>query len=246
TLRAEHLDLAEDPDAAEAYLNAARAEAAALRIDAAVTLVERAAGLKPSMPIGHAIAMLEGELQRELGRGAQALAAFERARELASDDREKCAAWIGIASVHRLTSDVAAGLAALDAALPPAAMHAEARDLAHIHYLRGGLLFTAGDVDACRGEHELALKFAQQSGDLEREAQAQSGLADAFYAQGRMQSARAAFSRCVAICDREGFARFAIMNRCMLAVIEHYFGESESALANLEQARAIARKVKHR
>ena len=246
TLRAEHLDRAEDPDAAEAYLNAARAEAAALRIDAAVPLVERGVRLTPSAPIGHALAMLEGELQRELGRGTQALAAFERARELASNDREKCAAWIGITSVHRLTSDVASGLAALDAALPLAAAQDEARELAQIHYLRGGLLFTAGDVGACRAEHELALHFAQKGGDLEREAQAQSGLADAFYAQGRMQSARAAFSRCVAICDREGFARFAIMNRCMLAVIEHYFGESESALANLEQARAIARKVKHR
>src|SRR6059058_1662297 len=96
-------------------------------------------------------------------------------------DKEKCAVWIGIAMVHRLTSDVEAGFAALDAAESLATARDEKRELAHIHYLRGGLMFTAGDVDACRGEHELALKFAQQSGDLEHEAQAQSGLADAFY-----------------------------------------------------------------
>src|SRR5206468_11403516 len=131
-------------------------------------------------------------------------------------------------------------------ALPLAAAQDEARELAQIHYLRGGRLFTAGDVGACRAEHELALHFAQKGGDLEREAQAQSGLADALYAQGRMQSARAAFARCVAICDRRGFARFAIMNRCMLAVIERYFGASDKALAGLEQARAMAIKVKHR
>ena len=189
--------------------------------------------------------MLEGELAREIGRGTQALACFERACAFAQDDKEKCAAWIGIAMVHRLTSDVQAGFAALAAAETLAAAHDETRELAHIHYLRGGLLFTAGDVDACRGEHELALKFAQQSGDLEREAQAQSGLADAFYAQGRMRSARAAFSRCVEICERGGFARFAIMNRCMLAVIEHYFGESTAAIASLEETRATAHKVKH-
>jgi class 3 adenylate cyclase/tetratricopeptide (TPR) repeat protein len=244
TLRAEHLDRAEDPDAASAYLAAARAEVAALRIEPAVPLVERGARLEASASVGHALAILEGELQRELGRRAQALAAFERARDLAANDTEKCAAWIGIASVHRLTSEVASGLAALDTALPLA--HDERRELAHIHYLRGGLLFTAGDVDACGTEHELALRFAQECGDLEREAQAQSGLGDAFYAQGRMQSARAAFARSVAICDRAGLARFAIMNRCMLAVIEHYFGESESALTVLEQARVTARKVKHR
>ncbi|HEY3180421.1 MAG TPA: adenylate/guanylate cyclase domain-containing protein [Casimicrobiaceae bacterium] len=246
TLHAEHLDRAEDPSAANAYLVAARAQHAALHTDAAVSLVERGVTLRPIPAVAHSLAMFEGELLRELGRAPRALAAFERAREIAPDDKAKCAAWIGIATVHRLTSNVEAGLAALDAAQPLATAQDETRELAHIHYLRGGLLFTAGDVAACRDEHELALKFAEKCGDLEREAQAQSGLADAFYAQGRMQSARAAFSRCVAICDREGFARLAIMNHCMLAVIDHYFGDSASALVGLEQTRAMARKVKHR
>ena len=223
-LHAEHLDRAEDAGAAQAYLAAARFEMTALRVDTALALALRGARLAAQPGVRHALAMLEGEIHREAGRGSKALAAFERARDCAGNDSERCAAWIGIASVHRLTSDVALGLAALDAALPLSEASGDARERAHVHYLRGSLRFTAGDIERCRAEHERALQLAQECGDVEREAQAQSGLADALYAQGRMHSARAAFARCVEICDRNGLARFAIMNRCMLAVIDRYFG----------------------
>jgi class 3 adenylate cyclase/tetratricopeptide (TPR) repeat protein len=246
TLRAEHLDRAEDPRAAEAYLDAARAEHAALRIDAALGLAECGGELKATGRIGHALAILTGKLHRELGHAPLALASFERARDLASDDRERCVAWIGIASVHRLTSDLASGLTALDAAAPLAAHPGLEREAAQIHYLRGALYFAMGDVDACRTEHELALEFAQRSADPEREAQALSGLADALYAQGRMKSAHAAFARCVEICDRAGLRRFAIQNGLMLAVIESYFGQVDTSLARIAHARDAARELQHR
>jgi class 3 adenylate cyclase/tetratricopeptide (TPR) repeat protein len=246
TLRAEHLDRAEDPRAAEAYLDAARAEVTALRIDAALGLAERGGELKAAGRIGHALALLAGELHLELGHAPLALAAFDRARDLASDDRERCVAWIGIASVHRLTSDITSGLTALDAAAPLAARANRERESAQIHYLRGALHFAVGDVDACRAEHDLALEFAQRSSDPEREAQALSGLADALYAQGRMKSAYAAFARCVAICERAGLKRFVIMNRLMLSVIESYFGDAATSLARIDQARDAARELQHR
>jgi len=66
--------------------------------------------------------------------------------------------------------------------------------------------------------------------DLECEAHALSGLADAFYAQGRLRSALQAFVRCVEICDREGLTRFGIANRCMIAIIEAYFGRGYRAV----------------
>jgi tetratricopeptide (TPR) repeat protein len=246
TLRAEHLDRAEDPQAAEAYLDAARAEVAALRIDAALGLAERGAELKAAGRVGHALAILAGELHLELGHSPLAQASFEHARDLASDDRERCVAWIGIASVHRLTSDLASGLTALDAAGPLAAHPGLEREAAQIHYLRGALHFAMGDVDACRTEHELALEFAQRSSDPEREAQALSGLADALYAQGRMKSAHAAFARCVAVCERAGLKRFVIVNKLMLSVIESYFGEAATSLARIEQVRDAARELQHR
>ena len=246
TLHAVHLDRAEDARAADAYLAAARAEAAALRVEAALTLAARGQQLDGPARTRYALAALEGELQLGLGRAAASMAAFERARDAAVDDAQRCAAWIGIASGHRLTSDVGAGLAALAEAEPLAARAGLTRESSRVHYLRGNLHFVDGDVAACHAQHERALLLAQQAGDREAEAQALSGLADALYAEGRMKSAHAAFVRCVEICEREGLTRFAIANRCMIALIDIYFGELESAIAVFDSARKTARELHHR
>ena len=246
TLRAEHLDRAEDPRAAEAYLAAARAESAAMHTDAALGLVTRGLELQAPAEIRFALASLEGELHVELGRATLSIAAFERARDAASDDGQRSAAWIGIASGHRLTSAVSSGMAALDTAESLAAPAGLARQLAQIAYLRGGLNFARGEVDACRGEHERALELARQIGDIECEARALSGLADALYAQGRLQSAHAAFARCLEICDHERLTRLSLMNHCMVALIDTYFGRFDDALARLARARGMAREVSYR
>src|SRR5206468_3340857 len=246
TLRAEHLDRAEDPAAAEAYLLAARAEIAAHRIEGALSLAERGARLEATKPIRHALAMLEGELHRDLGHGKQALATLERARELASNDAEQCTAWIATASAHRVMSMIEPGLAALDRAEELASRSDLTRELARIGYLRGNLNFARGDVEACRVSHERALTFAQQASDAECEAQALSGLADALYAQGRLRSAYAAFQRCVAICDREGLIRFALANRCMMAIVDAYLERPDESLAAIGRARRLAHEIQHR
>jgi tetratricopeptide (TPR) repeat protein len=246
TLRAEHLDRADDPRAPEAYLAAARAEAGLLRIDAALGLVARAQALDAPAPVRYALAILDGELQLGLGRASPAIAAFARARDAAAADAQRCAAWVGIASGYRVTSAVAPGLDALDVAEPLAVRSGLVRERARIAYLRGNLHFARGDVEGCRVAHESALELAQQAGDAEAEAQALSGLADALYAQGRMQSAHAAFVRCLDICERRGFTRFAIMNHCMLAIIESLSGRYVEALARFERARTTARDVQHR
>lgn len=246
TLRAEHLDRAEDPQAAEAYLAAARTEAAAMRIDAALRLATRGQQLQAPAGVRYALAALEGELQRELGCAARSIAAFERARDAATSDGQKSSAWIGIASGHRMASDVAPGLAALETAESLAVGAGLVRERAHIAYLRGSLHFARGDSAACREHHERALALARQVGDIGCEAQALSGLADAFYAQGRMRSARTAFVRCLDICDRAGLMRFSIMNQCMVGIIDAHFGRFDDALARFAQARDLARDVQYR
>ena len=190
--------------------------------------------------------MLEGELHRDLGHGKQALATLERARELASNDAEQCTAWIATASAHRVMSMIEPGLAALDRAEELASRSDLTRELARIGYLRGNLNFARGDVEACRVSHERALAFAQQASDAECEAQALSGLADALYAQGRLRSAYAAFQRCVAICDREGLTRFALANRCMMAIVDTYLERLDESLAAIGRARRLAHEIQHR
>ena len=246
TLRAEHLDRADDPRAAEAYLDAARAEIAAMRSEAAVALLSQGARLPASPATRFALAALEGEVHVDLGAADRALAAFERALEAASNDAERCAAWIGVARAHRLTSAVAAGLAAVDAAEPLAVRSGAVRELAHLAYMRGSLHFSRGDIDACSANHARALDLARRAGDARCEAQALSGLADALYAQGRLRSARDAFTRCLAICEREGFIRFSIMNQCMVAIIGAHFGEFDAALAQLARTRGVAGDLQYR
>ena len=243
-LRALHLDRAEDPAAAAAYLDAARAEAAALRVDTALGLAQRGGELDAPDVVRYALASLEGDLQLALGRAALSVAAFERAYEATVDDRERCAACIGVAAGHRLTSALEPGLAALDRAETFAGD--SARERARIHYLRGSFHFTGGDVERCRAEHERALAYAEQAADREAAAQALSGLADALYAQGRFISARAAFGRCVELCREAGLTRFSIANRCMLGFIDAYRGVPDAGLAVIEDAGRDAHELRNR
>ena len=246
TLHAEHLDRADDPRAGEAYLAAARAEAAALRIDSALRLLQRGSELDAPAPVRHALAQLEGELCRDIGDAPKAVAAFERALPLAGDDAQRCAAYIGIAAAHRVTSNVEPAFAALDRAQEAAARSGLDRERSQLHSQRGNLYFAQGNGPACRAENERALEFAQRAGDLECEAQAWSGLGDANYAGGTMRTAHDAFSRCVAICEQQGLARFAIMNDAMLAIIDTWLGNGDAALQRLAQSRATARELRHR
>jgi len=243
-LRARHLDRADDAAAAAAYLDAARLEAEALRVDDALALARRGVELQPSPAVRHALAMVEGDLCWSLGRASASLAAFERALDAAADDRERCAAWIGVAAGHRLTSAVEPGLAALDRAAALAGDSAPAA--ARIHYLRGSFHFARGDVDGCRAEHERSLACAEAAGDEEAQAQALSGLADALYAQGQFVSARATFERCVALCNAAGLTRISIANRCMIGFIDAYNGGPDAALAMIAAARRDAHRLRNR
>lgn len=245
-LRAAHLDRAEDAGAAAAYLEAAHAAARARRHDAALALARRGGELVAPREVRHALAAFEGDVARDLGDAHASAEAWERALALAAGDAERCEAYIGIASAHRLSSAVEAGMAALDAAEPLAERLGAPRDLARIAYLRGNLDFVRGDAAACARDHERALAYAREAGDDSHEAQALSGIGDVLYAQGRMASAHEAFARCVALCDRRGDLRFSLMNRCMIGIAGSYLCRLDESLAAIEEARVAARGIGHR
>ena len=245
-LHAGHLDRADDPRAAAACLRAARAEAAALRFDAALRLARRGGELAAPASVRFDLARLEGDLARDAGDFAGSIAAFERALAQAASDGQRCGAYLGIAGAHRETGAAAAGLAVLDVVEPMAAAAALTREASRAAYLRGCLEFARGDARASEAAQQRALERARAAGDAECEAQALSGLADVMYADGRMRSAFTAFERCVALCDREGFTRFSLNNRCMLAITHSYLAPADAALPGLERVRAQARELRHR
>ena len=152
-LHAEHLDRADEPGAAAAYLVAAQAEAAALRIDAALRLVRRGAELDAPLPVRHALAEQEGNLCSDLGDapGDRGL----RARVVAG--RGRCATLRRVDGHRRRVSRDQQGGTRVRGAGPCAgtgAADGRERDLARIHYLRGSLHFARGDGHACRSEHD--------------------------------------------------------------------------------------------
>jgi tetratricopeptide (TPR) repeat protein len=245
-LHADHLDRAEAPEAARAYLAAARSQAAEYRQEAALQLVERGLALASDRADHFALMCLQGEVLHDLGAMQEAGRAFQSAVDAAVDDQERCAAWIGLAAVKRVTDDLPGALADLEQAEAVAVRFRLLEEQARIHFLRGNLCFPRGDIEGCLREHGIALELARRGGAAELEAMALGGLGDAEYVRGRMISAHDWFRQCVELCERHGFGRIEVANRPMMAFTQWFAGDTRGALAVADTAIARAARVGHR
>jgi class 3 adenylate cyclase/tetratricopeptide (TPR) repeat protein len=243
-LMAEHFDRAQRPaEAADAYLQAARAQAERHRYDDALRLAQRGAALAPEGEVGSALVRLQGDVLRELGRTDESLRAFEQALERAVDDAGRARAWLGIAAALRITGDVARAFEVLDRAQPVAEALGDGALRSRIHSLRGNLSFAVGRIDDCGREHALALEHATAAADREAESLALSGLGDHAYAQGRMQSASRHFRRCVALSRELGLVRADIVNSCMVGHCLTWSGDGDAGLREVQAAVALAERL---
>jgi class 3 adenylate cyclase/tetratricopeptide (TPR) repeat protein len=244
-LRAEHLDRAGDREAALAYCDAARSQASLYRHQSALRLVERGLALADAQSAHVALECLRGTVLHDMNDMTTALAAFETALELAATDDERCRAWIGRATVKRVIDDLDGAWTDLDCAAAAAAGRGLLREEARIHFLRGNLCFPRGDSDGCVREHGQSLALAREAGDPEQEAAALGGLGDGEYMRGRMISARDAFSRCIEICRRHGYARIEAANLPMRAITDWYAGNAQTGLDTALACVAAAEKLGH-
>jgi class 3 adenylate cyclase/predicted ATPase len=242
-LNAMHLDRADAPEAARAYLAAGRAQAAALQFDDALALADRGAALAKAPDDRYALNMLRGELLRVTGAGSPAISAYQTALAVASDPAQRCRALLGVAAGQRLIAGVDRALVALDEAEPLARLAGLTRELAELHSTRGNLYFALGRVDECRTAHTAARELAIELDDKEWEARALSGLADAYYLEGRMRTASEHFRACVALSDQHGFLRVAIANRVMVGHCRLYLNEFDAALADMLASRDAAVRI---
>jgi class 3 adenylate cyclase len=242
-LHAEHLDRAEDPAAAAAYLAAANDQANHHRNESALRFARRGSELAAGRDVAARLLLLQGELLLELGRSPEAATAFRAALDAPTEPTERCDAWMGVAAADRVMGDVTAAMHALDQAEPIAVDLGLDIARSRIHYTRGNLYFAQGNADACTTQHNMALDLARQSGDAECEARALSGLGDAQYVPGRMLTALGYFRQCVAICDREGLIGVEIPNRCMVGHCTWYTNRIDDAIAEGQAARASAQAV---
>lgn len=242
-LFAEHLGQANSEDAPLAFQQAARAEAGAYRVDRALDLVERGLALLPAGADGFNLTAHRADLLRELGRPADGLGAWEGALSLATSDRQRCLAWIGIAAAGRLMGQGESGLDVLGQAEAVARREGMEAELAEICYLRGTAAFSAAQFEQCLDLQNEALRYARRAGSYEWEAAALGGLADAEYARGRMRNTLDNFERCFALCRKHGLLHIEARNRFMVGVTRRYLGAQDVALGELDAAAELSDRI---
>jgi class 3 adenylate cyclase/tetratricopeptide (TPR) repeat protein len=244
-LHAEHLDRAAHPTAPQAYLAAARAQAADYHYERAKALIERGLALATEPADRFALTCFQGEILHDLGLMAESRVAYERALDAAADDRERAPVWLGLAAVKRVTEDLDGAFADLDRAQAAAERHDLVEQRAHIHFLRGNLHFPRGNIGGCLAEHEHSLQLAREIGSPELEAQALGGLGDAEYVRGRMMSSHRHLQRCVELAAEHGFGRIEVANRSQIAHTRLYFHPQETVFDAALAAADAARRVGH-
>lgn len=245
-LEAEHLERAEDPGAAGAYLAAGESMRDKADFPRAIDLFGR--GLAIATAPADEIALLEVrcELMREVGMVAESVSGYRRILEIATDDATRCRAWVGIAAGMRVSDSYEDALDALSNAQQIAEKLVLTFELSQIHYYRGNIFFPMGRIEGCLSEQQLALEHARRAGSVENEARALSGLGDAYYSRGRMAAALDYFERCVALCQANGIRRIEAGNRYMIAWCRLYRNEVEGALEEARRAVTAAVEIGHR
>ena len=242
-IRAEHLDRAEDAGAARAYLEAALGQVAAYRPGRALELVDRGLALATERGDVCALTCLQGHIQRDLGSIAPSIEAYRRALEVASNDAERCEAWLGIAAGMRVLDQFDEAFGVLEQAEGAARRLGSVSALARGHYLRGSLYFPLGNVEGCFREHEQALQNAQKAGSVELEARALSGLGDASSMRARIKTAHDYFDRCIQLARAHGFGRLEVANRHMRGIMRYYQNDLRGAIDDTLAAAAAAAAV---
>jgi len=149
-LHAEHLDRADDPAAARAYLDAAQGEAAAYRVDRALGLAERGLAIAKLPEDRVALGLAAGRFALDIGLAKPARAAFAVAAA-AEAPRDRCRGLIGLAAADRMQADIPRAMNTLGEAEPIAVALDDRALLSEICYLRGNLHFALGNADECLG-----------------------------------------------------------------------------------------------
>jgi class 3 adenylate cyclase len=246
-LRAEHLDRAGDPAAAAAYRIASERLRASGRIALALERTKRGLALADERSDQFVpLSLLAGHLMLDLGMPLEALARFRNVLASTADGAQLAEAEFGLAAAMRITDDLVGAEQAVQRA-QTAAERSEHLELAsRCHHLRGNLLFPLGRVDECMAEHRIALTLAERAQSPELVSRALGGLADAFYAQGRMRSMRDALERCITAARAAGAAGVEVANRPMASFAETCMLRLDRARELAEEARLLALQAQNR
>ncbi len=244
-LHAQHLDRAEAPAAARAYLFAARNQAEALHFESTITLCRRGMDVAVEKTDLCDLNCALGDALLNTRATEEAIEAFEVAAECSPDNQRSARALSGLAAALRIADRQTPAFEALDEAQRLATQEALESELAYIHYLRGNLCFPLGRIDECMAEHEKSLELADKIQSPEAQSRALSGLADAHYLRGHMKTAAERFKACVALCQQHGFGQLEVANLHMIGWSRIHLMELREALEDALTSEAMAMKARN-
>lgn len=229
---AEHLALAEDERAAEAFLAAAQNAVDTGELRSALGLAEQGRKQRNApQSITSRLCALLGDLRRQLGDVDGALRDFEQAAKTATRRDEKLSALLGEAEALATRDRVQHAFARLDEASSLLAEQPDDLWMARIATLRGNLHFPSGDYDACSTAHGEALSLARRARNGRAEQRALSGLADSEFLRGNFARSRELFSQVIELGREHEFPRHELLARAMRSMIHVY----ELSLAQAEE-----------
>ena len=235
-LYAEHLEAAGDQAAGPAFLAASRAEAEALHLDRALRLVERGEALVRSSESHCELLLEKGRLQRELGALKDSIRSYEEAVAAALDDTQRCLGLVGMAEAMRLSDDFERCLSVLAQAQPLGEVLERSDLRAQINFLRGCVYFATGRTNECLDTQQMTKIDAENSGSWEIRLRALGGLADGYYAVGRLRDSYRTHCECVNMSARHGLYRIEAANRVAKGWAQQYLEGSAPALEELRLA----------
>ncbi len=243
-LHAEHLDYAEDVDAPDAYLVAAKEQSRLYHPERALKLLHRALEI---VPVSNRFEFnyLKGELLRFLGSAPESIEAFRCAGENTDDDIERCRALMGLAESLGLSGENEKLIDVLRDAEKIAKEHLLKLELSRIYQIRGVGYFCQKKTEACLDANLESLKYAREANSPEVEAQALSGMGDAEYTRGNLISAYRYFDQCIELAREHGYSRVIAANLPMRGTMSLWQNDIESMKVDFREALNLAEKTRH-
>jgi predicted ATPase/class 3 adenylate cyclase len=129
---------------------------------------------------------------------------------------------------------------ALDRAETLAKANSLGPQLINTYYQRGNLSFVTGDLLECVRLHTSVRDLARKSGAVIEEARAESGLGDASFLAGHIQTAEWHFDNCIEIARREDLAQIETSNLSLRGHMRLYLNQFSAATSDSREAVKLA------
>ena len=245
-LEAQHLDRGENPEAPQAYFNAAKDCKERFDFTNGLPLAERGIELSEEMSQTYGLTCLQAFMTREIGKSEEAIQFYQDAIQMIDEEEVRCEAWIGIAACNRWMGKGEESTEVLTKTETVAKSSDLSIRLAQVGYYRGSYLFTQNELDRAETSYQSGLNNAKKCADQLWAARNLSGLADCYYAGLQMSKALSAFRECLDIAHEEGLGRIEVANRYMTGLTRRYLNEMREALEDVLAAKQLAIEVGHR